>query len=226
MKTDELHDFFRNDVMDVEEPHLWSEQEVFAYMNDAYTMFVRLTDGVSDLTGEATLIQAVTGNPYSTLHTCIMRVREAWHDSTGEEIRVINAQDMGNLTDEDYGILRRLSVPDSSGKVRYAVIGMEPDLIRWVSTPDVDYDVRLLIERLPMEELTTFGQDIVDVKPHHHIHLLNWMKHLAYSKQDTETFDSAKALTEKKLFEEYCYLAKREKDRAKHKPRTVRYGGI
>ena len=67
---------------------------------------------------------------------------------------------------------------------------------------------------------------INDVKEHHHLHFMKWMRHLAYNKQDAETFDAAKSEKEAAAFLAYCELAKREKDKYKSKVRVVRYGGL
>ena len=52
------------------------------------------------------------------------------------------------------------------------------------------------------------------------------MKAQAYSKQDAETYNKAKADEEAAKFVAYCEQAKREKEKYKHKVRVVRYGGI
>lgn len=227
MTSDELLDLFRKDVVDTAQPYLWSDAEVYAYMNDAYTMFVRLIGGIPDyLTDDVCLVTASAGEPYSETHPSILRFRGAHLEATGDTVRIINAQDMEQLQDEDFGILRRLSNVNQRGKVRHMVIGRQQNTVQWVSTPDTDYEVRLLVERLPLNTITDGGQNFADVAAHHHLHFLKWMKYLAYSKQDAETFDKAKADFNRADFENYCDFAKREKDRAKHKVRVVRYGGL
>lgn len=226
MTSDELYDLFRRDVVDTAKPYLWSDDEVYAYMNDAYTMFVRLTGGISDYTSDATTVTAAQGEPLAEISQSILLVRTATLDPTGDTVRVINAQDVENLSDEDFGLLRRLNTSTTVGKVKYMVIGMQPGVVRWVNTPDADYTVKLLVERLPLAEITGPGQALSDVASHHHLHLLKWMRSLAYNKQDAETFDKLKAEKEQLAFESYCSFAKREKDRYKHKVRVVRYGGI
>lgn len=226
MTSDELYDLFRKDVVDTARPYLWSDDEVFAYMNDAYFMFVRLTGGIQDFTSDVCLLNAAQGEKNGEISQNILLVRTATLEDTGETVKVINAQDVENLSDEDFGILRRVNNSSSIGKVRYMVIGMQPGLVQWVNIPDRDYTVRVLVERLPLTEITGPGQAFTDVPNHHHLHFLKWMRSLAYNKQDAETFNKAKSDTEQAAFEAYCALAKREKDRYKHKVRVVRYGGI
>lgn len=227
MTSDELYDLFRKDVVDTVEPYLWSDEEVYAYMNDAYYMFVRLIGGIPDfLTDDVCLVEAAEGERFVELHPSILFIRTASLEPSGDQVRIINMQDVESLNDEDFGMLRRLNQSTSIGKVKYLVVGQQQDLGQWVNVPDADYDVRLLVERLPLEPITEGEQELSDVKAHHHMHLLKWMKHLAYAKQDAETFNKEKSEAEKAAFEAYCYFARREKDKQKHKTRVVRYGGI
>ena len=226
MTSDELYDLFRKDVVDTARPYLWSDEEVWAYMNDAYTMFVRLTGGVPSVTADICTIPIAVNEPTAEISDKILLVRTATRVSDGADIRVINAQDTTSLNDEDFGVLRRINVTKNVGKVRYMIIGMERGLVRWVNIPDGDDAVNLLVERLPLDTISGFGQNFTDVQDHHHIHFLKWMRHLAYNKQDAETFNKAKSDAEQMSFQQYCEFAKREKERAKHKVRVVKYGGI
>lgn len=226
MTSDELAALFRADMSDTYQPYVWADAEVYAYMNDAYYMFVRLTGGVPSLTSSICTVPIVAGEPTAAISNKIMQMRTATRVSDGADIRIINAQDTTNLSDEDYGVLRRINVSTSVGKVRYMVIGMESGLVRWVNIPDSNDSVSLLVERLPLNTITDAGQNFTDVQEHHHLHFLKWMKSLAYRKNDAETFDRVKAEAEQAAFEAYCAVAKREKDRSKHKVRVVRYGGI
>lgn len=223
MTADELYDLFRKDCMDTVRPYLWSDDEVWAYMNDAYRMFVRLTGGISDFTSDACTVRAIAGEATSELHPAILTIRMATLDD-GSDVRIINAQDMTSLNDEDFGVLRRINFSTSVGKVRYMVIGMQKDIARWVNIPDRDYEVNLIIERLPLQTLAP-GSTLDEIQDHHHFHLLRWMQYLAYNKQDAETFNKARSDAMKAEFEAYAAFAKREKDKYKHKVRVVKYGG-
>lgn len=226
MNSTELRDFFRSQTTDTVTPYLWSDDEVYTYMNDAYFMFVRLVGGISDALSDACVLDALEGEAYSDLSPSILRVRQATLAPDGQTIRVINAQDVESLSDEDFGILRRLNTSTSVGAIRYMVIGLQQDVVRWVNIPDQAYTVNLVVERLPLTPIQGPGQRLTDVPAHHHMHLLTWMKSLAYNKQDADTFDAKKADAFAAEFTTYCELAKREKERYKHKVRVVKYGGI
>ncbi len=56
MNVQEVFDQFRSDAVDEVAPYLWSDTDVFRYMNDAYSMFVRLTGGIADFTTQDTTV--------------------------------------------------------------------------------------------------------------------------------------------------------------------------
>ena len=106
------------------------------------------------------------------------------------------------------------------------VIGEQRHVVRWTTTPVVDDTVQLSVYRLPLGTITRDAQEFTDVDEDHHIHFLDWMKHLAYKKQDAETFDRAKSDESAQAFLDYCEFVKAEHERYKHVNRTVAYGGI
>ena len=106
------------------------------------------------------------------------------------------------------------------------LVGAQPLVVRWIQVPKVNDTVNLMVYRLPLVDITTDGQALTDVAEQHHIHLLNWMKHLAHRKSDPELFDLKKSETFGNLFKEYCTVAFRESERAKHRTRVVAYGGL
>lgn len=56
MTSDDLYALFRSDVVDATAPYLWTETEVWNYMNDAYKLFVRKMGGIPDNTSVSTKV--------------------------------------------------------------------------------------------------------------------------------------------------------------------------
>ena len=112
------------------------------------------------------------------------------------------------------------------GPVRYVITGLEEGLVRWVQVPQADDTVQLFVERLPCGTITQATDRFTDVGEEHHYHFLKWMRHLAYRKQDVDTFNLAKSDQEAADFNAYCALALQEKERRRHKVRRTGYGGI
>ena len=227
MESHELLNAFRCDVVDDVEPYLWSDGEVYNYINDAYYMFVRLTGGIPDGTSAATQLTATTGQATTPIDSSIMRVRTARNTtSNNRPLKIINIQDIDDLLDEDYGQWLSLSQIDEIGRPEYMVIGEEEGYVRWVRVPDADYTIQLVVERLPLIPIKGGKQRFTGVREEHHYHLLKWVRHLAYRKQDADTFNLIKSDQERNDFFEYCAMATQEKSTRKHKVRMTSYGGL
>jgi hypothetical protein len=226
MNAGELLDLFRKDTVDDTVPYLWSDAEAYAYMNDAYFMFVRLTGGIPDATSNVTTIDIVDGERDAAIDASILRVRQATLVSNDRKIHVINALDTECLTNDDYGIIRQTNNITTPGPVRHMITGLEEGLVRWVQVPEADDVCQLVVERLPLETITASDDEFAGVRVEHHYHLLKWMRHLAYRKQDADTFNLVKSDQEEAAFLAYCLQAKVEKETRRHKVRVVRYGGL
>lgn len=217
---------FRSDVADQARPYLWSDDEVIDYMNDAYRMFVRLTGGIADFTSSATQTPIVTGDPIGALDPSILRIMSATRLSDGGVIKVVNSTDLPLSGRIDYGSGGTLKLDNTAGAVNYMVIGMQPNVARWIQVPAADDTAQLVVYRLPLNRITDFDQGLTEVDEDHHLHLIKWMRHLAYEKQDADTFDRVKSDEQEGKFRAYCDGVVGENDRRKHKPRVVQYSGL
>lgn len=226
MLSDELYDLFRADVVDTASPYLWSDDEVWRYMNDAYRMYVRRTGGIS-----ARMDVGITaGEATTTVSPAVLKFREARLVSNGRKIDVINHTDMPYSPTLDYGNIRTLYLNPRPGPVQYMVVGDERNkdggIVTWLNTPEVDDTVNTLVYRLPLVVIDGPGLEFADIGEEHHEHLMLWMKHRAYGKQDAETFDRGRSDMYKAAFYEYCDISNAEKERYKTKVRVVAYGGL
>lgn len=226
MDSTGLYDAFRSDVVDVAQPYFWSDEEVWRYAGDAQRQFVRLTGGVSDVLSAAAEVDISAGEAWSDLHPSVLRVMSISRRSDHKPIEAINHTDIGKMRSSDYGQIKSLILDELSGPVRYGVIGMQRGKIRWVQVPEVNDVADLHVYRTPLTIIDGPDQEIADVEEEHHVHLLKWMKHLAYLKRDSEVFDPQGAERHKVLFEQYCAQVLREWERYKHKTRVVSYGGL
>jgi hypothetical protein len=227
MESHELLATFREDAVDCETPPMWSTKEVYRYINDAYFMFVRLTGGIADATSSVTTLTATAAQATTPIHKSILRIRTATNvTDQNRPLHVINVQDIENLTTEDYGVIYNVGSTTEPGPVRYMIIGEEEEYVRWAQIPTVNATIKLVVERLPLEAIVRERQRFTGVRDEHHYHLLKWVRHLAYRKQDSDTFDLVKSDQERDDFYDYCELAKKEKGIRKHKVRVVSYGGL
>lgn len=213
MKSGELYDLFRADISDTAEPYLWSDKEIYAYMTDAYRMFTRLTGGVQDDESKVTQIDVVVGEPTARIDKSILRVMNAHRVSDGAKVTVYNSAD---------------KIPPTScpGRVTGVVLGGSRNKVRWTSIPTENDVVQMEVYRAALDIITCGEQEFDDVDDEHHFHFMKWMRHLAYSKQDAETFDRARSAENEQAFRNYCEEVEAEIERKKYKPRTMAYGGI
>lgn len=216
MTSGELLDLFRVEMNDRTEPKLWSDEFIFGAIDDAQKQFTRLTDGIPDSTTPAVVELAVTtaGDTYA-LHPAILKIRSARRLDNGRPVAVVNEEDMPT---------RNMFFDGITGTLQALVTGMDENSVRVWPMPREAADVRLSVFRLPLVDIT--DDQAFEIGVQHHRHLLMWAKHLAYGVQDAETFDKTKSQEFKDRFEVYCFKAKQEQARARHKPRAVAYGGI
>lgn len=207
---------FRTDVDDNVAPFLWSSETVAEYADDAQKMFCRLTNGIADASSQLCEIDISAGEAFAPTDKRILKIRSIVRGSDGRSINVFNIEDAA-----DAG----LRLDGRFGPVHAVVIGMEDHKLRWVNVPAVDDVARLVVYRLPMRAITTTKAPL-EIDEQHHRALLLWMKHLAYGRQDSDTYDSAKSGEAEVRFRTYCKAAKAEQDRAKYKVRITAYGGV
>lgn len=229
MDTTQLVERFRSEVMDEVEPYLWSDTEVLAYADKAQEMLCRLTNGIQDsITPEVCQISYARGDIWVNVHPKILRVRFILKASDGNEVHLMNFEDFqanGVYAGDDYGIPYKFKIDNSMGRVEFLVLGMQEGKGRLVKVPDASDVLNLTVERLPLCTIDGFDQKL-EVRDEHHEALLLWMKHRAYMKQDGEAYDKVKADENEVRFRQYATTAKQEKERLRHKYRSVKYGGI
>jgi hypothetical protein len=204
---------FRSQIMDQNRPYLWSDEEALVYLNDAQKWFCRKTEGISDVsTPEVVNIPIVAGEILAKAHPSIKTFRLALRASDGAKIDIVNHTDIRSW--QNY-----------AGAVTQMIVGMEKNVVRWNATPQVDDEANMMVYRLPLDDITEFDQEL-EIESEHHIHLVDWMRHLAYLKDDTEVFDKQASDRAERLFNAYCEFVAAEQRRYKQKPRAVAYGGI
>ena len=90
-------------------------------------------------------------------------------------------------------VLRRWYFDGVTSTVKALVIGQEAHKACVFPKSNETISIYLSVFRLPLVAITDAGDQAFEVDEEHHRHLMLWMKHLAYSKQDAETFDRTKA---------------------------------
>ena len=227
MTPADLYTLFRAEVNDREQTYLWSDTEVYSYMDDAQKMFCRLGGGISDATTTAvTTIAVPAGTEYVDIDKRILKIRSV-RRADDRDVELMNFEDI------QYGAARGTNTYGSAdlrlnavpGAIQGIVLGMEANKARLVQIPAKIDTLRLVVYRLPLTTLVS-GSTTIEIDEQHHRHLLLWMKHLAHMKQDAETYDRGRADSFAAMYVSYCAQAKGEREKREHKYRSVGYGGI
>lgn len=225
MTPAELYERFRLNLVDTQRPYLWTDDEVYSYLDAAQQMFYRLTQGVADVM----VVPFSAGDTFVPISDRILKIRRAALVSDGRPLRIANFEQLESESrDNDYGSSATwspLQLDATPGPVKAVVLGMVDYKLRLVRVPDTDGELELIVERAALEDITDASTEF-EVPSAHHLYLLLWAEHLAYSKQDAETVDKTKADKRKQDFEVYCDMSMTEKNRRKHVPRSIGYGGL
>lgn len=225
MKPSELLLQFRREIQDEARPYLWSDDDIYAYMADAQEQFCRKGGGIADSTSEVTEIQAIEGEEFASIDCRILKIRQA-KLSDGTVLELLNFENLERgWRGNDYGVDTLFKLDDTEGDIKALVEGMEQDKVRLLYIPDEDQIIYLVVYRLPLKSPGT-ANDVFEIHSQHHLHLLDWMKHLAYLKQDADTYDRAKSEEFEARFLRYCEEAMRERTKREHTYRSTTYGGI
>ena len=212
MDTTELLTLFRAEVRDQEQPYLFADETVYAYINAAQAEFCRLTEGIED--GRSIKLNVVPDVEWYPLSKRILKLRKAYLTSTGRPVDIVNQERA-----EQGGIC----FDGRPGPLKALVAGIEKGMLRAWPLPNEAAEVALDVFRLPKP----VGEgDSLEIDEQHHIYLLHWVKHLAYSVHDAETFDRRRAEEYEAKFRAYCTRAREEQTRARRQVGSTQYGGL
>jgi hypothetical protein len=210
--VEDLIDEWRRRVFDTVAPYLWSDTEALIYANKAHTDFVRLIGGHRDRTSEVTDLVVPTGATEVDFDPRILKVVSARDTADSRPIDLV-----GPTHDLARAVVR-------SGRLLALVTGEDEYTLRPVNVPDVDYTLKLVVDRLPLEPLT--DTSTLEVREENALDLVFGMMAYAYGKQDAETRNDEKATAAGAEFRRLAAAAFLEKRRRMGSNRTVAYGGI
>ncbi len=216
MNSDALLARFRLETRDEASPPLWSDVEIYSYMDEAHMMFCRLTGGVSDASSGVTKLRGKAGQGFAALSSRILKLRAAF-DVNNQALKILNFEDLEaspSFGSEIYD--------QRTGPVTALVVGMEPNKVRLIPVPVADTTFNMIVYRMPLDDISQAGQDF-EIDDQHHLSLLFWMQHLAHLKTDAETYDRGRSDQYKADFEAYCMQAKQEKGQREHKHRLMQF---
>lgn len=213
MTTTELLALFRLETMDNVVPYFWSDPQIYDYIDAAQKQFCRDTNGIED-SRSFTIDILADGTEWYTYDPRILKLRKAHDPLTGKEYEFIASDKMrGNSMRFD----------SRQGPLEALITGLEKNTLRAYPKPNTAITLELSTFRLP----TTVGVgDAFEIDEQHHRFLLHWVKHLAYSIPDADTFDKRASENYEQKHNAYCLKARGEENRVRRPVSTVTYGGI
>jgi len=236
MTPAELVSLFRLavDDTDANDP-LWSVAEVDSYLDEAQKQFARKTDYFSDASTVAIVNAAITaGDPWVTLSPRITKLRSAQlsvNNSKVTPVTFAQMEEQPNTADTygtPYDFRNGYQWQSATGVPRFIVTDMERSKGRLAGIPVISETLVMSVYRLPLVDITSTTAAFEIVEAEYQRGLLFYMKFLAYSKNDVDTFQQGladRALAEAEAFH---LSVKRDTTRrlfSSHNG-TVRYGGF
>jgi hypothetical protein len=197
MNAAEIIDLARNEFLDdAQEPYLWSNNTLELYLNEAEREACRraslLIDKETSQDSDSIplcSLDVVAGTSIYTVSQKIVLVKDLFLASNGLPLE----QKTEDWLDDQYPYWRT-----SEGTPAYYI--QRKGKVEIVPTPEENDTATLVVQRLPLEDVTYAGGETPEVPAEYHIDLIPWILHLAYRKQDAEAEDPVKAADNERLF--------------------------
>ena len=190
---------FRVDSDDAVAPFLWGDEALAAWFTEAADEAALRGRLLHESSDPAVCQIAVTvGRTSYPLHEALYEIDYLSFKPTGATVRQV-------VTFKSREELDRIE-PDwreKGGEVRYALQG--DTSIRLALTPETAGTLYLEGFRLPLDPLANDG-DEPEIHRSHHVKLVHWALHRAFSKPDAETVDPTRAAAAEKAFTAYFGL--------------------
>ena len=234
LETQDIFELLRLELDDKELPgngdssfSLWSNSELFHYIDQAQREFAQDTLCISDASTYGA-ITVTADNPWVDFDSNIIELRRVYLGSTGNvvEFMTLNDFERGGNWSSDYGANKlNSSWRSSTGTPNIIITDMETGRGRLYPIPVADDTLEMLVYREPLEEIEDASTDLeIDAKFRRG--LVHGAAVLAYAKDYVETFNNDAMMTNLQLWEkakEQGRLFFRKKTR---RAPTTTYGGI
>lgn len=180
---------------------LWTESELRHYANEAIREVALrarcIRDGNRNVTG-LTRIVMLSGVRQTVLDDRILVIKKVWWRDGDDVETVLTPESELFLDQAESGLSSTSWRADSITKpTKYALHRMDRRL-ELVGAPTEDGTLLIECIRYPLEVIET---GVPEIPQHYLADCLDWMCHLAYLKNDADTFDPAKAASFSAMFD-------------------------
>jgi len=214
----DLVTLFRGAVDDVVAPYLWSDPEVLGYVDEAQKVFARETDMLFDsVTPALTSVPVVIGSGFVAIDPRVNRVRRAKLASQDSPLAILNFDQL----DPSWNWEKATGTPTS------LVLDATVSQGRLIPSSEVTDTLSLWVYRDPLNPIVALTDvleidDPVDMR----LGLLNYIKSVAYDKNDSDIHNEQLSQLYAAKFEEYVDKAKYKYQKKRRSPGFIHYGGL
>jgi hypothetical protein len=204
--ADELLAVFRDDVDDAstysadnDDVCLWKDREIYRYMTAACDMLAKDTEALTKIVRLA----YTEGVSIVTLPRYVLKIREA-HDVTNNcGLDQLNANEAAGGDSSDYGRISTFNplFDTATGHVRHFIRDYEKKNLRLVPIPNADGVLEIQCT-VTLQAPMVSGMPLPFEDTEDQLLLLEFMKYLAYRKQDVETEDLTRSAKAKKAYDD------------------------
>lgn len=197
MKVEELIRRFRALAGDKVEPYLWTDDEVVDWLNDAQAQAcIRGRLIREDELVTVCRIALQPGKHTYPLHASVYELINLQLVRASERPRPLHLVSREWLDAE---------LPDWRESMRPAGWVIQDDTtVRVVGTVEAGDVLALECYRLPLKDLSAdLDQASPEIHPSHHLHLIDWVLHKAFSVPDADSFDPTRADKAEAAFTRY-----------------------
>lgn len=197
MKLEELITLYRAQSMD-KQHSTGSASDVFCddelltiYANEGLDEACRRGQLLRDSLSPLCTVTFAAGAEAVTLDARVIKVLRAHID--GQPVDALDVEQMDQL-------MPGWQYRDATGRPSRLVSGLTTGMLHLWPRPDQAGSLRLTVQRLPLKSMKV-DSDKPEIRPELHAGLVDWMLYRAYSREDTELFNDAKAAVALRRFE-------------------------
>lgn len=187
MKLQELIGLYRAQAGDNEEPYFCDKDLLTLYANEAQVEACRRGQLLVDTAREQLEAnQEFVGLPHHAL-----RVTRAFVNR--QPVAVVSVQDMDAMHPG-----WQFDSPQS--QVTHLVAGVTTGALHLWPCPNAELELVMTVQSLPKQSLAG-DDDVPEIRPEAHAGLVDWMLYRAYSREDNDLYNDAKAVLALRRFE-------------------------
>jgi hypothetical protein len=232
MDGNELLDTLREDILkDTNAPYMWSDRRLVQLLNQAYMDFAEATLILRDSTSDSASFTLTAGETQYPFGEEVLAIMSAKIEGTSNNLKRFGDNEL-NSEDSPGDSLAWLETINSTylqaGEPRAFTTNDSLRIITVYPTPTVAEEgmvIRMRIARLPLVQLSLDNLgDEIELPRNLVLGLTHGAAAIAYTDQDSDGGDAAKAKVQKDKFAEYIDRGKKAVRRTMFQPLTWGFG--